>query len=182
MFLGVCSQPTNPLKLTWPNPTQPNPLGWVGFYWWMGWLTTQQSNSVSSFGNQNQLQLALAPFGELLKAVMLLSNLNGFNSPHYPSEQRSMQKKCSPSRSPNWKEKDSKWFLHFPDLMHGVSCGLSHSSFWCFVCLFVFLSSLCYVFSFFKNKKGKILKKYQNNVCLCIPVLVYLGWPLKQSS
>ena len=29
------------------------------------WLATQQSNSVSSFGNQNQFQLFLAPLGEL---------------------------------------------------------------------------------------------------------------------
>ena len=50
------------------------------------WLATQQSNSVSSFGNQNQLQLSLAPLGELLKVVMLLSNFNRFNSPPYPSE------------------------------------------------------------------------------------------------
>ena len=33
------------------------------------WLATQQSNNVSSLGNQNQLQLSLAPLGELLKAV-----------------------------------------------------------------------------------------------------------------
>ena len=72
------------------------------------WLSIQQSNSVSFFGNQNQLQLSLALFGELLKAVMLLFNFNGFNSPSYPSKQRFMQKKGSPSRSPIWKEKDSK--------------------------------------------------------------------------
>ena len=72
------------------------------------WLATQQSNSVSSFGSQNQLQLSLAPLGELLKVVMLLSNFNGFNSPSYPPEQRFMQKKGSSSRSPIQKEKDSK--------------------------------------------------------------------------
>ena len=72
------------------------------------WLATQQSNNVSSFGSQNQLQLALAPLEELLKAIMLLSNFNGFNSPSYPSKQRFMQKKGSPSRSPICKEKDSK--------------------------------------------------------------------------
>ena len=50
------------------------------------WLVTQQSNSVSSLGNQNQLQLSLAPLGELLKVTMLLLNFNCFNSPPYPSE------------------------------------------------------------------------------------------------
>ena len=56
------------------------------------WLATQQSNSVSSLGNQNQLQLSLAPLGELLKAVRLLSNFNGLNSPSYPFRQKFMQK------------------------------------------------------------------------------------------
>jgi len=74
------------------------------------WLVTQQSNSVSSLGNQNQLQLSLTSLDELLKVVMLLSNFNCFNSPPYPSEKRFMQKKKkgSPSRYPIWKEKDSK--------------------------------------------------------------------------
>ena len=108
------------------------------------WLATQQSNNVSSFGNQNQLQLSLAPLGELLKVVMLISNFNGFNSPPYPSKQRFMQKKGSPSKSSIWKEKDSKWFLHFPDLMHGGSCGLSQSNFLCFVYLLLFLFMLCF--------------------------------------
>ena len=102
------------------------------------WLATQQSNNVSSFGSQNQHQLSLAPLGELLKAVMLLSNFNGFNSPPYPSEQRFMQKKCSPSRCPIWKEKDSKWFIHLLNFMHSWCCGLSQSSFCCLVCLFCF--------------------------------------------
>ena len=64
------------------------------------WLATQQSNNVSSFGNQNQLKLSLAPIEEFLKVDILLSNFNGFNSPPYPFEQRFMQKKGSPSRSP----------------------------------------------------------------------------------
>ena len=72
------------------------------------WLATQQSNSVPSLGKQNQLQLFLAPLRELLKAVMLLSNFNGFNSPPYSFGQKFMQKKGSPSRSPVWKENDSK--------------------------------------------------------------------------
>ena len=87
------------------QPKKPN------FYYYYGasehtcpncykWLATQQSNSVSSFGSQNQLQLSLASLGELLKAVMLLSNFNGFNSSSYPFEQRFIQKKGSPPRSP----------------------------------------------------------------------------------
>ena len=48
------------------------------------WLVTQQSNNMIAFGSQNQLQSSLAPFGDLLKALMFLSNLNGFNSSPSP--------------------------------------------------------------------------------------------------
>ena len=47
------------------------------------WLATQQSNGMIASGSQNQLQSSLAPLGDLLKALMFLSNLNGFNS--FPS-------------------------------------------------------------------------------------------------
>ena len=43
------------------------------------WLATQQSNGMIASGNQNQLQSSLAPLGDLLKALMFLSNLNGFS-------------------------------------------------------------------------------------------------------
>ena len=59
------------------------------------WLVTQQSNSILSFGNQNQFPSTLAPLGDLLKAFMILSNLNGFNSSPFPQDQRFMQKKGS---------------------------------------------------------------------------------------
>ena len=42
------------------------------------WLATQQSNDMIASGSQNQLQSSLAPLGDLLKALMFLSNLNGF--------------------------------------------------------------------------------------------------------
>ena len=70
---------------------------WPNYY---KWLTSQQSNSVSSFGNQNQFQNSLAPPGEFLKAMLLLTNFQGFNPP-------SPSSKCRPppSKSPVWKEK-----------------------------------------------------------------------------
>ena len=43
------------------------------------WLATQQSNDMIASGSQNQLQSSLAPLRDLLKALMFLSNLNGFN-------------------------------------------------------------------------------------------------------
>ena len=48
------------------------------------WLATQQSNSLSSFGSQNQFQNSLSPLGELLKAILFLSNFNGINPPYPP--------------------------------------------------------------------------------------------------
>ena len=54
---------------------------------------------------QNQLQSSLAPFGDLLKALLFLSNLNGFNSSLSPSIQGFNQMKGS---SRVWKEKGSK--------------------------------------------------------------------------
>ena len=69
------------------------------------WLATQQSNGMIAFGSQNQLQSSLAPLEDLLKALMFLSNLNGFNSSLSPSVQGFNQRKGS---SRVWKEKGSK--------------------------------------------------------------------------
>ena len=52
------------------------------------WLATQQNNGMIASGNQNQLQSSLAPLGDLLKALMFLSNLNSFNSFPSPPVQR----------------------------------------------------------------------------------------------
>ena len=52
------------------------------------WLATQQSNSMLSSGNQNQFQSSFVPLGDLLKALMFFSNLNGFNSSPSPLNQR----------------------------------------------------------------------------------------------
>ena len=69
------------------------------------WLATQQSNDMIASGSQNQLQSSLAPLGDLLKALIFLSNLNGFNSSPLPPAQGFNQRKCS---SKVWKKKDSK--------------------------------------------------------------------------
>ena len=69
------------------------------------WLATQQSNSMIASGSQNQLQSSFAPLGDLLKALMFLSNLNGFNSSPSPPVQGFNQRKGS---SRVWKEKGSK--------------------------------------------------------------------------
>ena len=66
------------------------------------WLATQQSNGMIASGNQNQFQSSLAPLGDLLKAFMFLSNLNGFNSSPSPPVQGFARRKGS---SKVWKEK-----------------------------------------------------------------------------
>ena len=59
------------------------------------WLATQQSNDMIASGSQNQLQSSLTPLGDLLKALIFLLNLNGFNSYPSPPVQGFNQKKCS---------------------------------------------------------------------------------------
>ena len=68
-------------------------------------LATQQSNSIISSGNQNQFPSSFAHLGDLLKALMFLSNLNGLNSFPSPSDQEFDKRKSS---SKVWKEKGSK--------------------------------------------------------------------------
>ena len=72
------------------------------------WLATQQSNSVLSFGGQGQIPPSLGLLGDLLKTLMFLSNLNGFNSSPTPLEERFNFRKGSSSKTKVWKEKGSK--------------------------------------------------------------------------
>ena len=59
------------------------------------WLATQQSNGMIASGSQNRLQSSLAPLDDLFKALMFLSNLNGFNSSPSPPVQGFNQRKGS---------------------------------------------------------------------------------------
>ena len=68
------------------------------------WLATQQSNSTISPRNQIQFPSFFAPLGDLLKALMFLSSLNGFNSSPLPPDHRFAQRKGS---FKVWKEKGS---------------------------------------------------------------------------
>ena len=93
------------------------------------WLTTQQSNSMVSSGNQNQFPSSFAHLGDLLKALMFLSNLKGFNSsPSSPN-----QKVRSEERFFQGVEgKGLKWFSHFFSLSPYVYALLV-----CFALLFL---------------------------------------------
>ena len=69
------------------------------------WLATQQRNSMIMLRNQNQFQSSFGPFGDLLKPLVFLSNLNGLNSFSLPPDQGFAKRKGS---SKVWKEKGSK--------------------------------------------------------------------------
>ena len=141
-----------------------------------------------AFGSHNQLQSSLAPLGDLLKALMFLSNLNGFNSsPSLPVQAFNQRK----SFFKMWKEKGSKWLYHFSFslflflFLHNLCVLLfilSQSSFYVLLCLTCFcLVIFQFCFIFFHTKKKKKIRKLQNQCFLCILVLVYLGWLLKQN-
>ena len=122
-------------------------------------------------GNQNQLQSSLAPLGDLLKALMFLSNLNSFNSSPSPSVQGFSQKKGS---SKIWKKNDSKWFYHF--LLSSCFCLLHYLCvlllFWVSLVLcFTLFNMFLFVYFVFdikiKIKNWKKSEKYKNSV-LCV--------------
>ena len=69
------------------------------------WSATQQNNDMIASRSQNQLQSSFSPLGDLLKAFIFLSNLNGFNSSPSPLVQGFNQRKGS---SKVWKKNDSK--------------------------------------------------------------------------
>ena len=69
------------------------------------WLATQKSNSMIASSDQNQLPSFFAPLGDLLKALMFLSNLNGFNSSPSSPDQGFVRQK---GFSKVWKENSSK--------------------------------------------------------------------------
>ena len=119
------------------------------------WLATQQSNSMIALGNQNQFPSSFAPIGDLLKAFMFLSNLNGFNSSPSPTDQGFTRWKGS---SKVWKEKGSKCFYHF--LLSPRVCVLHNLCvlllFWVslILCFALFNMFLFVVFSFFFSYKN----------------------------
>ena len=138
-------------------------------------------------GSQNQHQSSSTPLGDLLKTFMFLLNLNGFNSYPSPPVQGFNQRKGS---SKVWKKKDSRWFYHL--FLSSCFCLLHYLCvlllFWvslvlCFTLfnMFLFVYFLFLVIFFLYIKKLKNQKNTKTMCVLCTLVLVYLGWPLKQS-
>ena len=128
-----------------------------------------------TYGNQNQLQSSLASLGDLLKALMFLSNLNGFISSPSPLVQGFNQRKGS---SKVWRKRtpsDSITFLSLLEFLflHNLCVLLL---FWASLVFMLnmflfgyFLVFLCFVFVIIKKKIEK-LENYKNNVCF-----VYIG-------
>ena len=133
-----------------------------------------------SSGNQNQFSSSFAPLGNLLKTLIFLLNLNGFNSSPLLSDQGFAKRKDS---SKVWKEKGSKWFSHFFSLSPSCFCFALLVSFallfWvnlvlCITLFNIFFFFFGFLFSFSLFCFSYIYKKYKNSVCLCTLVLVYL--------
>ena len=83
-----------------------------------------------------KLQSSLAPLDDLLKTLMFLLNLNGFNSSPFPLIQEFNQRK---GFSKVWKKKDSKWFYHF--ILSSCFCLLHYL---CVLFLFWVSLGLCF--------------------------------------
>ena len=132
-----------------------------------------------TYGNQNQLQSSLASLGDLLKALMFLSNLNEFISSPSPLIQGFNKGKvlprCGRKRTPS----DSITFFSLLEFLflHNLCvlllfwvnlvfmlCFLLHV----FICLFFSFALFC--FSYKNLKKIEKSEKYKNSVCY-----VYIG-------
>ena len=127
--------------------------------------------------SQNQLQSSLAPLGDLLKALMFLSNLNDFNSSPSPPVQGFNQRKGS---SKVWKKKNSKWFYHI--LLCSCFCLLHYLCvlllFWVNLVLYFVLFNI-FLFVYFQffyilfliqkfKKKSWKIRKIQKQCVLCV--------------
>ena len=132
--------------------------------------------------SQNQLQSSLAPLGDLLKALMFLSNLNRFNSSPLLPFQGFNQRKGS---SRVWKEKGLQVILSFSSLSSCICYCIT-----CVFCfyfesvqflyftlfnMFLFFFFLSFVYFFFNIKKIEKLEKYKNNVCF-VYIGTYVSW------
>ena len=104
------------------------------------WLAIQQSNNMISSGNQNQFPSSFAPFGDFLKVLIFLLNLNGFNSFPSPLDQEFAKRKDS---SKAWKEKTPSDLVTFFSLSSSCFCFCITSVF-CFLVLSQFSFMHCF--------------------------------------
>ena len=138
-----------------------------------------------SFGNQNQFPSFLAPLGDLLKAFMFLSNLNGFNSSSSPPDQRFAQRKMffqsvegkrlkviqSPLSLSLSLSLSLLMVIHYLFVL--LSCFES-VYFYALCVSFIFLFGCFSVFALFVFHKNKKLKNQKNTKIVCICIYWYL--------
>ena len=128
-------------------------------------------------GDQNQFPSSFAPLGDLLKTLIFLPNLNGFNSsPSLPDQGFAKWK----GSSKVWKEKGSKWFCHLFSLSLLCFCfallvcfALFFESIkfyallcFCLTCFCLIIFQFCFIL-FYIEKKFKN-KKNSKTVCVCV--------------
>ena len=138
-----------------------------------------------TLGDHNQFPSSFAPLGDLLKAFMFLSNLNGFNSSPSSPDQGFAKRKDS---SKAWKERGSKWFCCLFSLFPSCFCFCTllvcfAFMFWINLVLCIDLSYLtcfclvtlqfCFILFFIKNFFWKIRKIQKQCVSVyigtCVP-------------
>ena len=125
-----------------------------------------------SSGNQNLFPSFFAPLGDLLKALVFLSNLNGFNSFPLPLDQGFAKRKGS---SKVWKEKGFKLFpflllfLHYLCVLLYCFKSVQFYALLYLTCFYLFIFQFCFILLFTKNKNLKNLKNTKT-VCFCVHV------------
>ena len=112
-----------------------------------------------SSGNQNQFPSFFTPFADLLKALMFLLNLNGFNSSPRPLDQGFAKQKGS---SKVLKEKGSKFchlfslsplcflFLHYLCVLLLCFESVEFYAFLCLTCFCLVIFQFCFILFFIK--------------------------------
>ena len=131
-----------------------------------------------AFRSQNQLQSSLAPLSDLLKALMFLSNLNGFNSSPSPPVQGFNQRKCFPRCGRKRTLSDFITFFYLLVFVCCITCvfclyfeSVQFYALFCLTCfcLFIFSLFIYFVFDIKINKKiEKSRKKIQKQCVLCV--------------
>ena len=131
-------------------------------------------------GDQNQFPFSFTLLGDILKALMFLLNLNGFNSSLSLPNQGFTKRKGS---SKVWKEKGSKWFCHLFSLpfiflaLLVCFCFIvlsQSSSMHCFVLFYMFLFGFVFSFALFCFSYKKNFEKLKNTKLVCVCVHWYL--------
>ena len=110
-------------------------------------------------GDQNQFPSSFVHLGDLLKVLMFLSNLNGFNSSPSSMDQGFAKWKSS---SKVWKEKGSKWFSYFFSLF-----------------LFLFVHYLCVWLSCFCVSPVLCYALFNMFLFVCFQFLLYFFFKKK---